>query len=172
MLKFFGGAMVISVCTFYGFLIANKYKQRPLELRNLRSMLNLLETEIIYASTPLPLALDKVAKHASNNISQLFSKARDYLINSNGITAGEAWQKAINDTLPTSYLLEEDVGILMSFGTGLGCSDKEEQLKNIQLTKELIKQQELKAEGSRAQHERLWRTMGFLAGVAIVLLIL
>lgn len=159
------------VCTLWGLLIANNYKQRPLELRNLRSMLNLLETEIIYASTPLPIALDKIAKHADNNISKLFYKARDYLISGNGITADEAWQKALNDILNNSYLLEEDTGILKNFGIGLGCSGKNEQLKNIQLAKELLKKQELKAEQDKSQNERLWKTMGFLSGIAIVLLI-
>lgn len=163
--------MIIGACSLCGYLIAIKYKQRPLELRNLRSMLNLLETEIIYASTPLPIALDKIAKRATCNIAQLFSTTRDYLLSGNGITADEAWQKAVDDILPSSYFLEEDIGILKNFGVGLGCSDRNEQLKNIQLTQELLKQQEVKAETNKNQNERLWKTMGFLSGIAIILLI-
>lgn len=171
MLKLFGALMIVGACSICGLLIAIKYKQRPLELRNLRSMLNLLETEIVYGSTPLPLALERIAKHANNNIAPLFEKTRDYLLTENGITADEAWQRALDDAMPNSYLIEEDLGILRNFGIGLGCSDKNEQLKNIQLVQELLKQQELKAENSRYQNERLWKTMGFLTGIAIVLLI-
>jgi len=171
LLKLLGALLIVGASSISGILIANKYRQRPLELRNLRSMLNLLETEIVFTSTPLPLALEKIAKHADSNIAQLFAKTRDYLLTENGITADEAWQRALHDFMPESYLIEEDLGILQNFGIGLGCSDRNEQLKNIQLVQELLKQQELKAETNRCQNERLWKTMGFLTGVAIVLLI-
>lgn len=171
MLKILGAALVVGVCTICGLTIANNYRQRSLELRNLRSVLNLLETEIVYTATPLPFALEKIAKHAISPINKLFDNARNQLISGNGITADEAWQEAINSFQLFCCLAEEDIGIIRSFGAGLGCSDKTEQLKNIQLTKELLKQQEIKAEMNRNQHERLWRTMGVLVGLGIVLLI-
>lgn len=172
MFKVLGAILVISACTLLGFEVANKYKLRPLQLRALRSMLNLLEAEIVYASTPLPLALEKVARHASAPLNSLFLKAREELLAGDGLTAGEAWLKAVDSMQGTMHLDEEDLNILREFGAGLGGSDKEEQIKNLQLTKELLKQQEWKADERRNKNERMWRTMGFLTGMAIVLILI
>lgn len=172
MIKLLGAILVITACTLIGFEVANKYKLRPLQLRALRSLLNLLEAEIVYLSTPLPLALEKVARYASAPLNSLFIMARDELLSGDGITAGEAWVKAVDSFQDKSCLDEEDLNILRQFGAGLGGSDKDEQIKNIQLTKELLKQQEWKADEKRYKNERMWRSMGFLSGLAIVLILL
>ncbi|WP_227765977.1 stage III sporulation protein SpoIIIAB [Zhaonella formicivorans] len=172
MLKLAGAALIVFACSSFGFYMANRFKLRSLQLRALRSLLNLLETEMIYTSTPLPVALEKIARHSVEPLDMLLLKTREELLKGDGVTAGEAWQKAVDDVKKLTCLDEEDLGILREFGVGLGGSEKSEQIKNLELTKELLKQQEWKAEQRRQQNERMWRTMGFLAGLAIVLIMI
>lgn len=170
MFKMLGALLIITACSSWGFYLANSFKLRPVQLRTLLSAFNLLETEISYASTPLPMALEKIAKHVTKPVNILLLKTKEELLQGDGITANEAWSKAIDYFKAQAFLDEEDLQILREFGAGLGNSDKVEQLKNLQLTKELIREQQLKAEVRRQQNERIWKTMGVLAGVALVLI--
>ncbi|MDS1030079.1 stage III sporulation protein SpoIIIAB [Bacillota bacterium LX-D] len=170
MLKIIGALLVIIVCSLFGFRIGKYFQLRPIQLRELRSLLNLLETEIVYASTPLPIALEKLAHRCSKPLDTLFLTTREGLLSGYGLTAAEAWEKGVAKIKNVIMLDPEDLSILNDFGMGLGSSDKQEQIKHLELTKEYLKQQEYKAEQKKVQNERLCKTMGFLTGMIIVLI--
>jgi len=84
------------------------------------------------------------------------------LENDTGITAGEAWAKAVKENIKNTSLNKEDEEIIISFGKMLGSSDVEGQIKNIRLTINQLKLQEQKAEELRAKNEAMYRNLGYL----------
>ncbi|MHB1125365.1 MAG: stage III sporulation protein SpoIIIAB [Bacillota bacterium] len=171
MIKWIGAGLVIIGSGLFGVTMARNYARRPWQLRGLQSALQMLETEIAYAASPLPEALARVAQSTQHPVRVLFQAAREELKEREGITVAEAWEAALERLQTVSALHASDLGVLASFGQGLGRSDREEQLKNLALTREQLRFQEAAAEVQRTRNERMWRILGFLVGISIVLVL-
>ncbi|MDN5346880.1 MAG: stage sporulation protein [Clostridia bacterium] len=169
MLKLLGSGLVIFGCGMLGLSLAQGYRLRPLHLRNLQSALKMLETEIEYAATPLPEALAKIAGLADAPATTFFSQAAAALREEPGRPVLETWQQALKFLAAEGSLTAADLNILKSLGQTLGASDREDQLKNIELARLQLQEQEKQAEEEEKRQGRMWRTLGFLLGAALVL---
>ena len=109
---------------------------------------------------------------AGDAVGTVFREAGDMLGTSSGLTAGEAWNLAVDQNIRRTAFTQEDRAILRSFGEALGSSDRAEQHKHITLTTYHLRQEEEKAERERQKNERIWKYGGFLVGIGIVLLLL
>lgn len=172
LLKIIGSILIISASGFIGFLYSKDCSARPQQLREIQNMLQMLENEISFLSTPLSEAFERIYKSSNNSISAIFKSAHEYLIDNLNYNASEAWALAVRDNIKKTSLKEEDEEILVSFGKILGSSDVEGQIGNIRLTVNQLKMQEHKAEEIRKKNENMYRTLGVLGGIAIVILLL
>lgn len=169
--KLLGAVLVITAGGLMGLSVAQQYHKRPKQLQELQTALHMLDTEIGYASTPLPEAVTKVSRCVSSPIANFFSDLARLLKTRQGYTATEAWQEAMKKMPVESVLSPADLEILGVFGHTLGGTDKDEQRKSIQLTCQQLKQQQQQAEEERVKNEPLWRYAGFLLSVLLVILI-
>jgi len=167
------GALCIFVgCGYLGFKVGDQYRQRTEILRYLQNGFNLLETEISYSSTPLPLALTRIAEKM-RGLSQIpFAHAAKLLKHNQGLTAAEAWEEGVSCLALEFPLSREEISILVLFGHGLGCSAREEQMKNIVLAREQLRMAERAAEEARMKNQRMWQYMGLCTGGIIVLVLI
>lgn len=170
-LKLMGGVMVVVSCSMIGFIIAGNYKYRPKALRNLQVALSMLETEINYGHSPLPEALRSISKKCEKDVAELFIMTAKYLSSREGLTAGEAWEKSLKDFYNNSYITDNDYEILMAFGKYLGSTDKQDQIKNIKLALNNLRQQEVTSIEEKQKNEKLWKYLGVLSGLMIFLLL-
>jgi len=171
MLKIIGSVLVIGASTFLGLIFSKNCAKRPYELRTLGIMLQALENELVYLSNVLSDAFKKISKLSDDAVSEIFRDAARRLEESPGTGAADAWKKAIKANIKNTSLDKEDEEVLLSFGKMLGSTDIEGQVKNIRLTLEHLKMQELKAEEKRKSNVPLYRNLGLLLGIAIVLLL-
>lgn len=167
-IKLVGAALVVLSCGYAGLLVAYRFRARPVELRYLRVALQVLETEIAYAATPLPEVLGKLAGRFPAPVGLLWETTGRLLQDGRGRSMGEVWSISLDYFSRFSALTGEDLDILLQFGFDLGNSSKAEQVKNLRLTGEQLRLQEEKAEQERQKNERLWRALGFLGGLAVV----
>jgi stage III sporulation protein AB len=167
------GCLVIMVCaTLAGFVLANGYKKRVRELRAFQQALQMLESEILYTSTPLPQAVDRTARSLAAPVNRIFAVVGKVLDSRTGCTAGEAWCMGVDQTKDLLSLDSEDIEIIRSFGKNLGSVDKENQEKSFTLAKYQLRAQQAKAEEERSKNERLYKNLGFLLGAALVILLI
>ncbi|MBO8168189.1 MAG: stage III sporulation protein AB [Thermoanaerobacteraceae bacterium] len=169
MVKLVGAVLVLGSCSYAGISFGRKYTGRVEQLRQLISALQLLQSEIDYTSTPILEVLPVLAQHTARPVACIFLKMETRLKNGSGYTAGEAWQEALDTVKPQLSLTKFDLEILYRLGTSMGSSGKEEQVKNLQLAKQQLSYQEREAAAERIRYERLYKTMGFLVGLALVL---
>lgn len=172
MVKLTGALLVIGAAGAMGLAIAGNYARRPRELRALQSALGLLETEIVYAATPLAEALEQVSRRAEGCVAGLFARAHAGLANQAGTTAEEAWEWALEYYYGASSLGPDDLAVLQGVGKMLGTSDRQDQSRHLRLAQERLRAQSQKAEDQARQNVRLWQYLGFLAGTATVLILL
>lgn len=170
-LKLIGGTMVIISSSMIGFIIAGNFKNRPNTLRNLQVALSMLESEINYGHSPLPQALISISKKCDKDVARLFDSTAKNLTSRKGLTASEAWEKSLEEFFTNSYITETDYEILMAFGKYLGSTDKQDQIKNIRLALNNLRQQEINSIHEKQKNEKMWKYLGVLSGIMIFLLL-
>jgi stage III sporulation protein AB len=171
MLKMLGGVLTIIVATLIGFRIAARYAQRPKQLRHFASAMKILETEILYGATPLPDACLRIAMRVPNPVGRFFERVSGNLRDGSGRTADEAWQGALRETEEEMVLRPTDRDVLRSFGRTLGVSDREDQIKHIHLAIAQLAAEEVQARDEQFRNEKMWRYLGALLGLTIVILL-
>jgi stage III sporulation protein AB len=169
-IKIIGAVVILGSTSIIGFSLARDCSKRPGILRELQAALQMLENEICYMSNLLSDAFMRIYKASNTDAAILFKDAADRL-NLLGTTAYEAWETAVNDQYARLSLKKEDKAILLNFGKMLGNSDLDGQISNIRLTASQLKLQELKAEETRKKNEKMYRSLGVLGGLALIIIL-
>ena len=86
------------------------------------------------------------------------------------LSAEEAWNKSIEKS--NTYLNKEDIENIKSFGKMLGKTDKEGQVSHLELTKTFIEIQIEKARKEEEKNSKLYKTLGVLCGLALVIILI
>lgn len=171
MVKLLGACLVLIATTWIGFEIARTYRERPQQIRQLRSALSLLETEIHYGVRPLTVACQEIAQRTTGPISRLFASCSENLRQMDGASTYECFKQAIEQEWKNTAMKSPEKGILLDFSTTLGISDREDQLHHLAMAQANLEIEEKKSRDEQNQYEKMCKTMGVLAGALIVLLI-
>lgn len=88
----------------------------------------------------------------------------------NDFPAGEAWSYAIDHS--ETNMTKEDLNLLKSLDKLLGKTDVKGQESEIELLKKFIDTQIEKAEEEQKKNEKLYKTLGIIAGLAAVIILI
>ena len=171
-IKIIGSILIISSSSFIGLLLSFDCIKRPNEIRMLQSMFHILLNEICFLSNLLKDAFDKVTIRNKSPVAVFFKDTIKNLDSNNNLTASMAWELAIINNIKKTALNKEDGEILISFGKMLGTSDIEGQIKSINLLLEQLKLQEKKAEQKKQKNSSMYRNLGILGGLTIIIILL
>jgi stage III sporulation protein AB len=171
LLKILGSLIVVAGCSLLGYVFSRDCVRRPQQLRELQNLLQIFENHITYLSMPLIEAFTLVGQAGGTEAAILFKLAAEKLSQKSCFSASEAWEAAVKEGRKHTALNHEDESILLIFGRMLGSSDLEGQLKNIELAKTQLKMQEQKAEDNRKKNEKMYKGLGVLGGLAIVIIL-
>lgn len=166
-------SILIIVSSFLiGYVISLSYSLRIKFLNDISYLINLLETEIDYSNTYLPDILYKISLDSKHKSTKIFSETYNNLLSSENTSLQDAWKKSINNNYKKLPMSEKDKDILLDFGYSLGKTDKENQKKNIKYTIIKLENQLKEAENQKSKNERLYKNLGALIGIAIVIIII
>ena len=161
---------VFAAWAFYraGAEMGARYFARERQLREIRSALRALETEIVYGRTLLPDACARLSSTlgAGGRLLAGFGEAL-----ADEPTALAAWAAAVNSLGPDLALDDEDRRILVSLGPCLGQSDPTDQAAHLALVREMLAEREQAAAAEARRSGRLWGYLGVLGGLGFVLLV-
>ncbi len=170
--KIIGSLIVILSCSFLGFILSRDCSKRPQQLRELQGLLQMFENQISYLSDIITEAFERIGRVSSSGTGVFFRKTVEILKDGKASSASEAWEEAVRQYIRTTALNKEDEEILSSFGKLLGNTDIEGQIRNIRLTLGQLALQEEKAEESRKRNENMYKSLGMLGGIAVVIVLL
>lgn len=170
MIKLIGALLILLSGTAVGFIQATKYIDRPKELRTLIHALQRLETEIDYGHTPLPEAFTIMAKSIDAPINRLFQSMAYLLQGDEELSLQEAWTRAIDENWSSTSLKNREKEVLLRIGSVLGMSDSENQRKHLELARIQLKAEEASAREEQDKFVKMWRSLGVLGAVLIVIL--
>ncbi|OGO78809.1 MAG: stage III sporulation protein AB [Clostridiales bacterium GWB2_37_7] len=171
MLKIIGGLLILTACGLMGIAAANKFGQRPKDIRRFRASVQMLETEIIYGCTPLPQAFHNISTKLEGALKLFYSMVSEDLQIGCSNSFGTSWSKGLDKLLQGTNLDIADKELIEDFGKVLGSSDREDQKKHFGLFYIQLKQHEEMAEEARRKNEKMYKSLGFLSGVVIFILL-
>jgi stage III sporulation protein AB len=171
MLKFIGAVLIIVATTWTGFEASRHLSERPRQLRLLKSALQSLEAEIMYGHTPLHEASRRLSGQLAKPISWFFEIFAAKLTASE-TTVKIAWEESLKEIWKLTALKQGEYEIMRQFGETLGRHDRISQQKQIMLTLRHLEREELDAYERQAKYEKMVKSLGFLSGVLLTILLI
>ncbi len=170
-MKIIGAILIIVATTWVGFEFARRLTERPRQLRQLKVALQSLESEIMYGLTPLAEASDHIAKQLPKPISYFFTYFSERLKQGES-SVHKAWEDSLKETWHLTALCNGELEVMSQFGATLGQHDREHQQKQIRLTLNHLEREEGDAIESQNRYEKMLKSLGFLTGLLIVILMM
>lgn len=150
-----------------GKIISKKYTYRLNELRDMKNALNILKNKIKFTYEPLSEIFEYIADNSIKNISNIFKNSVEKM---NLKTASESWEESVQET--ESNLKDEDKNILKMLSKLLGITDMEGQVSQIEITENFLNNQIQDAEMEKQKNEKLYKKLGMVMGLAIVIILI
>lgn len=157
--------------TWTGFEAARHLSERPRQLRQLKSALQSLEAEIMYGHTPLHEASRRLAAQLTKPLSWFFEAFSNKLTKAE-TTVKDAWDESLKEVWKLTAFKQGEIEILKQFGETLGRHDRMSQQKHIQLAITHLEREEADACDKQIKYERMVKSLGFLSGLLLVILLI
>lgn len=155
---------IFFIATYLGFLKSNEYENRVKELKRFLIALNMFKAKIEFTYEPIKEIFESISKtvyEGNKNIFGLSAKNLNYR------DVYLVWQE--NTEILRDTLEKEDIEIIKTFGKLLGKTDKNGQISEMLLSKELIERQVEKAEEEKNKNVKLYRSLGVITGLTIII---
>lgn len=167
LIKLVGSVMVLGAGAGWGLMKSGELAKREKSLRNLKTALGVLESEIVFSSHYLKHALGRISEICG--CGTIFSDISEQI---GEIAVSKAWHNALLKNKKRLGLKDADIEILAILGSELGRSDREQQVRNIRHVTALLDQALEEAHNEYLQSAKLYRSMGILGGLFVVVLLL
>ena len=158
--------MIFLISTIIGYLISKKYSSRVQELKEMQNAINILESKIKFTYEPLPEIFIQISTLLNNNIGEIFKNASNTIKQKR---VNIAWEEALTNS--QTNFTKEDLEILKNIGRLLGKTDKDGQVSQLVLSKTFISSQIEKAENEEKKNSKMYKTLGTVVGLAIIIIL-
>ncbi|WP_204524712.1 stage III sporulation protein SpoIIIAB [Litchfieldia alkalitelluris] len=170
-MKILGAIFILAASTWIGFEISKHLNERPRQLRYLRTALKSLEAEIMYGHIPLDEAASNLSRQVPKPLSWFFDVFSKKL-RSGELMVRTAWEDSMNDIWKLTAFKQGEYEILKQFGETLGQSDRVSQQKHILLALTHLEREEYDAREKQAKYEKMIKSLGFLSGLLLIILLM
>lgn len=168
-LKLSGAILIITAAYLYGNNVSAAFRQRVRCLEELLMSLEMLQSEIGHGLTPLPEAFLNLGKRMNDPAGSLFLETAQYMKLNRGLSARECWMKALKKNFLEMEYMKKDLHLLERFGRVWGKGDKKGQLAQVALMQESLRQALAEAREEQAKNGKIWRYLGLMGGITVVI---
>ncbi|WP_369413914.1 stage III sporulation protein SpoIIIAB [Aquibacillus saliphilus] len=162
---------MLSATTWVGFELAKKLNDRPKQIIQLKNALQILEAEILFGQSPIIEACENLSRQLPEPISLLFKGISEDLRKHPG-NLYDIWRKNLDSFWPIVSLGVNEKEILRQFGRTLGQHDFTQQQKHIHLALTHLDRELQEAHDYQFRYSKMVKTLGFLTGLLVVLLLI
>ena len=159
--------LILIASSSMGIIYSQKYQKRVDELKDFKTAFNMTKTKIRFTYAPLKEIFEDISKSIQSNTSKVFTSTYTYM-EKEDVT--QSWSKALNET--ETSLTKEDKELISQFGKMLGKTDAEGQLNEIELSLNFLETQIEKAEVEKNKNAKLYKSLGIIAGIGIVVILI
>ncbi len=171
MIKIIGAIFILLSTSWAGFEVSKYLTERPRQLRLLKVALQSLEAEITYSHTPLHEAARKISKQLQKPVSWFFEGFSKKLT-AQEISVKKAWEYSLDEVWKLTAFKTGEYEIMKQFGENLGKHDLVTQQKHIHLALKHLEREETEAVERQRKYEKMTKSLGFLSGLLLIILLL
>ena len=158
---------IVSITTYLGFSRSKNLSSREYILKDMVTFFNLVENEIKYMLTILPNAYEIARQKLITNLKNVIGNIVVDMLKNNSSFENE---KSVMENVSTlSELTDYDKSVFISTLNNLGNSNLESQLNIIENTKQILNDQIKEAIIKKQESARVYKSIGVISGVMIVL---
>lgn len=163
------GGIIVVVTTYIGFLVAKKLQKREETLRETILFFDMVENEIRYMLNVLPNAYESARQRLKGDLKIVIGQiVVDMLASDNYELSGKTISSNINLLKElTSY----DKEVIISTLKNLGRSDVDAQVNILENAKRTIQVQIDEAIEYKNKNSKLYKAVGTIAGMMIVIIL-
>lgn len=163
-LKLIGGALLILSTFSVGYYKSKCLYNRRDFLKSFLVFISVLSTNIRYNSDDIFTVINISAE----NSNLFFLKINDDY----NKTFCEIWNEIVLNVPRQCSLKKSDKELLLEFGSQLGKTDVDGQLKHLELYKSIFEKQFSDSQEEISQKSKLYKTMGFFVGATATLMMI
>lgn len=164
--------IILGSSSMIGILYGRTFNKRAKNMLDLEYCIRILETEILIGNNPLPEALENVYIKGKGDIANIFHIIKEDLVSKGREDIYYSFLE-LKDTLESKFSLkEEDIEVIMFLGKVLGKTNRIDQEKNFTFIKEQINQLTIHANLEKVRNEKLYRSLGVLVGIGIIIILI
>ncbi len=171
-MKVAGSVVVIITGTYMGILFSRDIEKRYDELCDLRKSFIIIHADISYGSISLGEILEHVSRQALPIHSQWLQKLESNLREERNQTFAILWRDSIDACLDSSHMNKQEIQELIDVGTTMGNVDKNQQLSMLTLYLKRLELRIASLEQEKDKKQKLYRTLGMLGSVFVVVLLI
>lgn len=170
-MKWIGALLTLGLTTWIGFDWSKKLENRPRQIRQLKNSLQILEAEMLYSQLPLK-SVFKIISEKIPSPTRLFYETLAKKMEDKHFSFREIWHQSLDVLMRESSLGVNELEILRQFGQTLGQHDFTHQQKQIQLSITYLDRELEEARERYDQYAHMSKSLGFLLGLFIVILLI
>lgn len=164
LIKFLILALLLFITSWLGIILSKKYSNRVKELKQVKTGLNIIENKIKFTYEPIPEIFKEISTKFIGSVSGIFKNSYENMKN---IDAGKAWESSID--IANCNLNKEDKDVIKGLGKLLGKTDVDGQISQLNLINNFLDTQIKQAEAEKEKGEKLYRKLGVISGLIIVI---
>lgn len=168
--RIIAAAVVVMGGGYIGLLFSSRLAVRVSQIEQILRALLQIEFNISFLKMPITRALSAAACGNRGAVGRIFSETAEQIKELN-ISPSVAFERAVLGNRNSLCILKEDMEIVSEFTKNLGKGDVESEINNIKAACAKLKLAKERAECELAQRGKLWRGMGMLGGIFLVILL-
>ncbi len=165
-----GGAIILG-CAYLGIFFAASFKKRVRQLAELRNVLAQLEFDIDFRCVPLCESLENMGKSCQGAVRDVLLYISGRLSEDRCVDMQKLWSRAVKRFEDELFLTDEDIEILLDFSKNLGSGDRSREKNNLKMASARLKMAEDEATEIAKKNVKMYRGLGLLAGIFIVIVL-
>lgn len=163
---------IVSFSSLIGFLYGESFNKRAKTLHDLGYCIRILENQVLIGNIPLPDALNNTYIKGRGQVANVFSLIQRDLIEEEREDVYLSFIQ-LTGLLKENYSLKDkDIETVLFLGKVLGKSNKMDQEKNFKFIINEIENNFFEANSERGLYGKLYRSLGILFGIGIIILII
>lgn len=168
-IQLLGSMLIIVGSGLEGFRRAYMLQKRQRVLINLADAFSWMQNEIVKRQTPI-LEIIKAQQLRNGDVKLLYEKFDYHLVTSKYLLA-DAWKEAVHDYGKNSLLNAEDLEWIERIGDAIRQLDRNSIDKEISFVIDVLRNRHHEARSRAIQFGKLYKTLGVMGGVLVVLLL-
>lgn len=160
---------ILEISTYIGMVFSKKLDKTMQEYVELQNILIYIKTSIQYLNQDILQIFEEIyIKYKHQNWGILFKNILDE-INMNSLSLNQA---ILSSTNKYKFMFCSDLDILEKIGDNLGKTDVSDQINNISLYEERLKEKISKAKDEKNKKEKMYRSLGIICGIMLVIVLI